>query len=244
MKKTVAERRGWLLAGAGGAAAIAVVLALFRAPKVRAPEAVLPKSATSVGLARIDESGNALLKEEATLRDPTPLFLPSRWSASENALPADARRELGSAFAGYAPILKYAEAELKLDFPPAVDVPQRPADAFAADRPGRPLAGFGEMDRAVAPLPARNAFVEVVAEGDGQVAIAQALSEAKPPGEATWQPLEFLVAIDPSGVVRPPVLTESSRVAAVDQYFQDFLTQTLHIGERLAPGFYRVSIGP
>lgn len=222
---------------------VAALAVLFRAPK---PPAAEPKAAagTAVGLARIDDSDNALLREEADLRDPTPLFLPSRWSATEDALPADARREPGASFAGYPPILSYAEAELKLSLPPAVEVPGRPADAFAVEKLARPFAGFGQRDRAIAPLPARGAFVEVVSAGDGQRTFAQALDEAKPPGESTWQPLEFLVAVDAAGVVGPLVLTESSRVAAVDQYFDKFLTQVFHVGERLAPGFYRVSIGP
>ena len=56
--------------------------------------------------------------------------------------------------------------------------------------------------------------------------------------------MEFLIAVDAMGLVGPPILTESSRVAAVDGYFQIYLVKTLHAGERLAPGFYRVCIGP
>ena len=56
--------------------------------------------------------------------------------------------------------------------------------------------------------------------------------------------MEFLVAVDAMGLVGPPTLTESSRVAAVDGYFQNYLVKTLHAGQRLAPGFYRICIGP
>jgi hypothetical protein len=78
---------------------------------------------------------------------------------------------------------------------------------------------------------------------NGQRLLAQPLADANPPG-AAWQPLEFLVAVDAMGLVGPPILTESSRVAAVDGYFQNYLVKTLHAGQRLAPGFYRVCIGP
>ena len=83
----------------------------------------------------------------------------------------------------------------------------------------------------------------MVAAIDGQI-MQESIIEQQPPEQGMWQPLEFLVAVDRAGVVRPPVLTESSRIAAVDQFFQEFLIKSLHIGERLAPGFYRVSIGP
>jgi hypothetical protein len=84
----------------------------------------------------------------------------------------------------------------------------------------------------------------VVSEQDGQVAFTEALESANPPSEKAWEPMEFLVAIDRAGMISPPVLTASSRVAAVDEYFEDFLTEKLHVGARLGPGYYRVSVGP
>ena len=165
-------------------------------------------------------------------------------SAGENALPHDQRREPGSSFSDFPPKFAFEAADLKWKLPPPVAVPQRPAEAFATDKPRRPFVGFGETDLKVAPLALRGAFVKVAAEDDGRVVLAEALPTAKPPGDSAWEPMEFLVAIDRSGVVSPPVVTESSRVAAVDEYFQDFLTEKLHVGDRLGPGFYRVSVGP
>jgi hypothetical protein len=40
------------------------------------------------------------------------------------------------------------------------------------------------------------------------------------------------------------VLTAHSNVAEVDAYFGRFLAEKLMIGQRLAPGFYRVVVGP
>ena len=79
--------------------------------------------------------------------------------------------------------------------------------------------------------------------GCGAGLLAEPLADANPPA-GDWQPMEFLVAVDPMGLVGPPTLTESSRVAAVDGYFQNYLVKTLHAGQRLAPGFYRICIGP
>lgn len=198
-------------------------------------------AAPAVTLAR---GTDELLSDEAAMRDPTPLFLPTRFNATEEAFAAGKRRELSSAFRGFEPKLKYGESDLALEWPAVVEVPGRVADAFAKDDPARPFVGFGQTGAGVAPLSPRPAFVEVVSAGDGELILARALSDARPPGERTWQPLQFLVAVDPSGVVGPPVLTQSSTVAAIDSYFQNYLLDVLHVGERLGPGFYRVGIGP
>jgi hypothetical protein len=102
---------------------------------------------------------------------------------------------------------------------------------------------LGQSDHPVSQLNARKAFIEILAAINGQRLLAQPLTNANPPGGA-WQPMEFLVAVDAMGLVGPPTLTESSRVAAVDGYFQNYLVKTLHAGQRLTPGFYRICIGP
>jgi hypothetical protein len=241
MRLPQADWSRWLVASAIALAVTALVVGLFRMPRGvdRAPGPT-NRLARPVTLAPGTDS---LLNEEAMLRDPTPLFLPTKWNAAENALRPEARRETSGAFQSYSPALKFAGAELKLDLPAAVVVPSRPADAFGAERSLRPLAGFGQSDWQVAPLAPRVAFVKVTGS-DGRVVFSRPIEDAQPPSESTWQPLEFLIAVDETGIVRPPVLTESSRVAAVDGYFEDFLAKGLHIGERLAPGFYRVSVGP
>ena len=41
-----------------------------------------------------------------------------------------------------------------------------------------------------------------------------------------------------------PVETVSSDLEDVDVFFRDYLAKTLHLGERLPPGNYRVVVGP
>ena len=45
-------------------------------------------------------------------------------------------------------------------------------------------------------------------------------------------------------MVGPLVLTVHSDVAEVDAYFGRYLVEKLMVGQRLEPGFYRISIGP
>lgn len=248
--KSLSERGIWVVSSLGALTVGALLLMLFRSPgpvaaPKPAPAAPVAPKPSSVDLAKLDPTGvDSFLREETTLRDPTPLFLPTPWNAGEGAIPAAARREPGGSFPGYPSKLTYAELELQITLPDAVAVPKRPADAFDIGHPAQSFLGFGQADWQAKPLPARGAFVEVLSAGDGQSLIALPLIDARPPSDTPWQPLQFLVAIDAAGVVRPPVLTESSRVAAVDGYFQNYITDTLHVGERLGPGFYRICIGP
>ena len=47
-----------------------------------------------------------------------------------------------------------------------------------------------------------------------------------------------------AGLAGPLVVTESSRVEEVDAHFRRQLRQVFRLGERLAPGVYRVVVGP
>jgi hypothetical protein len=241
MKTAAGGQHRWVFAVAGALVVLLTFALLFRAPAhprvavlnpvPAAPDA--PKGVTIVTLQR----------NEAALTDPTPLFLPTEWNAGQNALPANTQREPGGSFQGYPAKLAYAETELNLNLPSAVAMPARAADALAADRTGQSFLGVGQADRPVAQLIDRKAFIEILASVNGARLLAEPLADADPPA-GDWQPMEFLVAVDPMGLVGPPTLTESSRVAAVDGYFQNYLVKTLHAGQRLAPGFYRICIGP
>jgi hypothetical protein len=201
--------------------------------------------APEIGLARLDgQAADQILSEEALMRDPAPLFLPSPWSASADVLPPEAWREPGTTFRSFEPKLLFPESDLSLSLQVGGAAPTRAAGVFALDRSRGLFVGFGETGETPPAVAERAAFVEVVAATDGQRLLAEALSDARPPGDAPWQPMEILLAVDRRGAVRPPILVESSGVAAVDGYFQDYILNVLHLGERLEPGFYRVGIGP
>ena len=243
MSDSAASQRIWLIAGLGGVLLMILLLSLFGVPSAPNVNTQFPAEAAPPAAVALVWNGNELLKEAVSLRDPTPLFLPTRWNASEDALAMNAPREPGGSFQDYAPFFTFPETDLKLNFLPDAKIPDRPADAFVMDKTNGQLLGFGQTDLAIEPLRTRGGIIQVVAAIDGQI-MQESIIEQQPPEQGMWQPLEFLVAVDRAGVVRPPVLTESSRIAAVDQFFQEFLIKRLHIGERLAPGFYRVSIGP
>jgi hypothetical protein len=216
------------------------LIALFHLPRIRTEKAS-PAAPPTIGLMKATDSR---FKDEARFRDPTPLFLPTEWNATEASGLVAAPRERGGTFQSFSPKLTFRADELDLNLPSPVTVPTRPTEAFSVDKPDRPFLGFGQRDQALPPLAQRGAFVDVRKAGSGEQLMAMALPDARPPGEGNWQPLEFLVAVNPAGLVRPAVLVESSHVTDVDEYFEEYLARQLQIGQRLRPGFYRVSFGP
>jgi hypothetical protein len=175
------------------------------------------------------------------LFDLTPLFLPTEFNSSrKDYLP----REPGGAFAGFPFKHTFDDAELALRLPPAVDLPESPADALVGDPPGAPFLGFGRGDLKMEPVAPRGAYVEITEAGSGRDVLSEAVSDAHPPSSAPWKPMEFIAAVDAAGLVGPLIVTVHSDVGEVDAYFGRYLTDNLRIGQRLAPGFYRVCVGP
>jgi hypothetical protein len=243
------SRPFWILAALGAAVIVGALALLVRAP---VPPAARPGPGPipSVGLARLDGSaGGAVLREEALLRDPTPLFLPTAdLNAAQGVGPK--RREPGDTFVNYPEKYAFLPTDVQFAFAPAVVVPdeKRPVEATNLTDWSMPLQGLGRRDEVRPVLAARGAYVEIVAAADdGSVGLAQALTEARPPTQQEWQPMEFLAAIEPGGLIGLPSVVVSSGVEKVDQYFLEYLVNDWRVGERLSKlrtGFYRIKLGP
>lgn len=174
------------------------------------------------------------------LFDLAPLFLPTEFNSSrKDYVPT----EPGGAFAGFPFKPTFSESQIELHLPPPAVVPSSPAEALADDPPGAPFIGFGRFDLKMETLVPRAAYVEITDAGTGRKVFSQPVRDARPPA-SDWKPMEFMAAVDSAGLVGPPVLTQRSDVADVDAYFEQYLSATLRIGQRLNPGFYRVVVGP
>ena len=237
------NKRLWILSSLAGAAILVFGIALFRPPRPPAPSLPThPKLTLGLGAAT-GASADPLFREDAEAHDPTPLFLPTRWNGSEVSLPP---REQGGAFENFAPRLAFSTTQLALDLPQAVGVPARPADALEANPPGQQFVGVGRSDRTPPVLTPRSAYVEVVDVGTGRRVLAQALADLptaradSPPQGGDW---EFMAAVDAAGLVGTLVPTVRSGTAA-DGFFVTYLVENLRVGDRLPPGFYRISVGP
>lgn len=240
------DRRSWAAAALIAAVMVAGLVLLFRGHErpIESKESPKIESGVSMGLTRLDPAaGDALLVEEATLFDPTPLFLPTEWNVSHNTLPVNIMRDIGRAFEDYPPRLGFNEVGLGLDFPATVEVPAKVTEVLPMLGRQQPYSGVGRTDPVISPLPTRGAQVEVISAKDG----SQALSLVVPVEQLdrnVWQPIEFLLAVDAAGLIGPPVLMAQSSDELSNRFFQDLLVKGLRLGERLPPGVYQVCVGP
>lgn len=232
--KRTSNRSVWAWASVAG-----VIVFVWLAFLVRVPAPVPPPDPAAarnpVGLV------DPISIEGTMLFDLTPLFLPTEFNSSrKDYVPS----EPGSAFTGFPARLTFAESGLELHLPPSGAVPENPAEALVGDPPGAPFIGFGRSDLKVELLPLRGAYVEIVDAGSGRKMFGQTVADAHPPSLVPWKPMEFMAAVDSMGLVGPVVPIVRSGVGDVDDYFGRYLAETLRVGQRLAPGFYRISVGP
>lgn len=228
--------RRWTAAAAVAAAAIALMLALVRPPKPPAvsggPQALAPR----IVLARN-------LTGEAALLDPAPLFLPTDRNGSPGV---PAAPEPGGGFSGYR--VSLPEGSLTPNLGQPIAVPAGPAEALTVQPPGNPVLGIGRTSElgSIPHLSARKSFVEISDLATGLPVAALSVADAQPPEPfgPDRRPIEYVAAVEPMGLVGAPATSVSSGSPALDAYFADFLARSLHLGERLHPGIYRICVGP
>lgn len=242
-------RRVWALAAGIALLGVFGLSLLFRIPQQPGNDKDSKSSGggssgVSLGLTRLDPSaGNALLNEEAMLFDPTPLFLPTEWNVGHNTLPDNMMRDNGHSFQDYPAQLTYSEVGVTLGFPPPVEVPGRATEVLPMLGRQQPFAGMGRTDARVGAVPDRGARVDVMLVRDGSDALSLTVAAGQEPA-GLWQPMEFLMAVDPAGLVGPLVPMVPARDEQQGAALQEMLVKTLRLGERLAPGIYRVCVGP
>jgi hypothetical protein len=186
-------------------------------------------------------SADRVLQERAEFFDPTPLFLPTARNAGQAGLPAKLIAQPGQIFADFPAKWSVAEANLPGYGADVITVPDGLADVMSRANEA-PFAGLGEIGRAGERIATRAAFVEVKSM-QGSSLIAQAVVGAPVP-RGDFAPLEFLATVGAAGLVGDPLLVSGSGAEDVDSFFRDYLAKTFRLGERLAPGVYRVVVGP
>jgi len=242
-----AQRRragGWV-AGLTAIVAVAAFLLVFR-PVRPGPPPVRPAPTPPVVVARLDQqAGDGLMREQATLFDPTPLFLPTEWNTNQRALPATVQHQPGQVFRPFESKPLFGEAELSLPIGPVSAVGERPADLLK-EPSHDPFLGFDREDRDLPPLAFRPGYVEVRSAGTGEIVLARSLDDSLvlPPAQRAWQPAEFFIAVTPAGLLGGPTDPAGAEVEEMEVFFRDYLAKNLHLGERLAPGIYRIVVGP
>ncbi len=246
---TIESRIRWGVAVAVALTVVGLLSLLFRPPQPIPPSGQVVEGPPPVQMAR-PTTADVVLKDEALVRDLRPLFLPTEF----NTTLAAPRREPGRSILDDEPAgLGSAEAELGIsrNLPPVALLNTLPAekararDVLAFADAGTGLVGFGRAGGVVTALQHRGGYLEVVAVSTGQRVLAEPLPPSLgPTGNREWEPMVLMAAVDAAGLASPLVVTESSHLEEVDAHFRKILAWKFRIGERLAPGFYRIVVGP
>jgi len=188
-------------------------------------------------------AGNLVVSEQLEYLNPEPLFLPTQWNAGEQPLPSELRRQPDQAFQSFEPQMTFSYNQLNpIISPPAVAF-EEPIKAL--DLVGMPkFATVGRQEHTPISLD-REAYIEVRRVGDGGMAHAGPLTGL--PSlikEVPWAPVNFLIAINDAGMLGSPTIEIGSGSTEIDDIFRGFLESKYRLGERLSPGFYRVTVGP
>jgi len=229
---------------------VAVIVVLVAAVSlVRTPEPPPVRRAETsplrgqVGLTRLDEtSGDVVTREEATFRDPTPLFLPTPWNAGADVGPPVPTTGPEGRFADYAAKLTNPAAELPVWFAPTA-APEAPAAGLRVGERSDPFGSVGRRETAIEALPERLGFIDVLQAATGRRVLATSLAPTATAPREDWQPMEMLVGVDRAGWVQAAV-TAGSGVDEWDRFLLQFIEKDFRLAERVTPGFYRVVVGP
>lgn len=245
----IGAKQRWIAAAVGAVILVAFAVSIFRAPSPAVPVPQVP--AQSVVLRKVTAEPGTL-GDETMMRDLTPMFLPTERNARLRKLPA---REPGQSVLDVErPRLGIADSGWRFDqkLPRVVTLDGAPVsrattalEVFEAIEPDARLFGFGREAVTITSMPPRGALVEIVNNRDGRRLFSEVLEvKARPVTDKVWQPLEFLAAVGPAGLIAPLTLTTRSGVEEVDFFYRNYLVRTYRVGERLAPGFYRITVAP
>lgn len=186
-------------------------------------------------------SASRVLQEKAELMDPTPLFFPTEWNYGQRPLSDRQVKQPGQVFGSFDPKWTVPEQNLPPFGLEASPVPEKLSDVLAQGS-GAPFAGMGRIDIHESTIPARAGFLEIRRLGDNEYVVYQSIMGVKPP-RMDHAPVEFLIVVGSGGIIGEPILTSGSGWDEVDSFFRAFLVRSYHVGERLAPGRYRVVVG-
>lgn len=181
----------------------------------------------------------------ALLNDSAPLFIPTRWNYLSRI-----------EFDGYQlpdPVTLFEP------FPPRLSAASPDSFWFGSERVGADAGlermlefpptsffeGFGWRQSRVEPLPERPAGYSVENLMTGEIVSSGNLAPDQLPGSAglSWQPVHYLLLVEPLGRVGRPLPLGSSGNEMLDQQIQEWLVKNA-FWRNLEPGYYQIRIGP
>lgn len=181
-----------------------------------------------------------ITRDQSMLLDSAPLFLPTRWNtAGVNQVLGEER---GMDF--FEPFNKEVSLSTNAMRPVLGKSPVNTGnDAMLGAEQIAFSIGRDYATSAVKLAP-RDAFMELRRADDGALLLSRTLElPLENIGDRLWQPVEMWLSIVESGVLAEPLLSESSGMDALDDYLSRLVAEDEELA-LIAPGYYRVVIGP
>ena len=235
----------------GSVVVLGVVAGVRLPPAPSAGSAARPTGATrSPGMVLAAPPRTAaeeeLVREEMALLDPTPLFLPTRWTSGGAGASRAGDQEPGTAFREFGPSFVFTENDPALSMAAWAEPPPAPLVALAMiDDPSRRTSiALGRRDLVVPRLPARAGRLEVIAAGDGRTRLRLELALPVELEGEIWAPVELIALVDMSGMVGRPMALGTSGNERLDAALPVLLAQDRRIESNLSAGSYRLVVGP
>lgn len=220
-------------------------LGLFVAPD--APQGTFvasPRPQGGVLLADLEtEEENLALIGELTLKDPTPLFLPTQWNSGQVDQTMTAERSSGASFRQLEAKWVFSDDENRLELPDGVEVPGTALATIDQMEPRLPSGELARRDLVREKLPERGGYFEVIAVTTGQIVLQRVL-EADAASPLITSPLEAMLDINASGFWLRPTVAQVVEGGAVEFDRVNLMLRQARLETILAPGFYRISLGP
>lgn len=207
---------------------------------------VLPEGRSGPGvlLADLDEEEkDAALIGELELKDPTPLFLPTRWNSGQVDQAMTAERSAGASFGQIDAKWVFPDEENRLTLPDGVSVPDSAIstlERMEARLKGSELARRDDLSRK---LPERAGILEVVAVESGET-VYRTVLEGGSAADFVPAPIETMLAINAGGFWVRPTVAQVVEGGAVEFDRVNLVLREARLETFLEPGFYRILLGP
>lgn len=189
------------------------------------------------------DSRNPVVREQLEFMNPEPLFLPTSKNAGDQPLPSELRRQPDQAFRSFEAQMTFSPNQLQPIFSPttvSVDEPIKALEIGGVPK----YSAVGRRDHLVVSME-REAFVEVRRVSNGELVHSGELAGLPESiRQGIWAPVNFLVAVNAAGMLGSPTIEVGSGSAEIDETLRGHLDAKYRLGERLSPGFYRVTVGP
>lgn len=210
---------------------------------VAEPEIKTSQPNPKVSVASSSKAAEALIAM-AELADSEPLFLPTRWNATTSPVQVVSARLNASPFDTFPPEIALDSATFKAQTSPRSNANVLPEEVLTLE-PGTVFSTFGS-DLSLPPVEQpKGPVMEIYDFETGQLLgtypfTVDALGETAP---ESWRFAEFQVFVEDTGLLGDPLLVTSTDQEELDRALGRFLLRRLK-SDSLAPGYYRIVIGP